>query len=288
MNFKRLLRIIFSLLVLFFQNTQCLAWTVAPVRFEIKAEKGKEYTFTFSVLNESQLYQKRFEIQTDDWIINKNNDFLRKAFNKEIDSKYFASKWIKVSPMQFVVPPGETRNIRFTVTVPNDLASDGEYTAGIFVGERNIEKPPKGEKVIHIKQDTYIGVIVYTRVGKENEKVIFKNLQIESKPQSKELSELILLPTFENLGNIHGRGHISIKLEPLSESGQKEAKEKKLEDEIDGGEVVVLRESEVTYPVSLPFPLMLGNEWKFVVKTDFGNSTPVLVGTKRFKISVSK
>ena len=129
------------------------AWTVSPVRFEIKAQKGKEYTLTFAVLNESQLYQKRFEIQTDDWTIDKNNNFLRKAFNKEVSNPYSAISWVRVTPQQFVLPPGETKNIRFTVTVPTDLPETGDYSLGIFVGEKNIEKPPKGEKVVHIKQD---------------------------------------------------------------------------------------------------------------------------------------
>ena len=253
------------------------AWTVSPVRFEIKAQKGKEYTLTFAVLNESQLYQKRFEVQTDDWTINKKNDFLRKAFSTEVNNKYSATSWIKVTPQQFVVPPGETKNIRFTVSVPKDLQGDGEYSTGIFVGEKNIEKPPKGEKIVHIKQDTFIGVIVYVRLGAEKQNVVLKDLKIETKPAGKDLAKIILLPGYENHGNIHSRAQITVKMEPLSEV-KEEPKE------FAAGELVVLRESELTFPVDVPTPLMSGSEWKFTVSADFGGDIPVLVGTKKYKI----
>lgn len=266
------------LCIILFPNLPALAWTVAPVRFEVKAEKGKEYTLTFSVLNESQLYQKRFEIQTDDWVINKNNDFLRKAFAQGVENKYSATSWIKVTPMQFVVPPGETKNIRFTISVPNDVPIDGDYTAGIFVGEKNIEKPPKGEKIVHIKQDTFIGVVVYVKLGEEKYSVTLKNLEVKSKPLSNGLNKVTILPTYESQGNIHARGQIQIKLEPLSKIGDLQVKE------LNVGEVVILRESEITYPIDFPAPVSANSEWKITVKTDFGHSVPVLVGTKTYKV----
>ena len=265
-------------LIIIFQNAPCLAWTVAPVRFEVKAEKGKEYTLTFSVLNESQLHEKRFEIQPDDWIIDKKNDFLRKAYNKGIENKYSATSWLKVTPMQFVAPPGQTKNIRFTVTVPNDAPLNGEYSTGIFVGEKNIEKPPKGEKIVHIKQDTFIGVIIYVKIGEEKSSVVLKDLKVDTKAIAKGLNKITLLPVYESLGNVHSRGTIQIKVEPISNS------EVKVPKNVDGGEVVILRETEVAFPVDIPVPLPANSEWKFVVNADFGGNIPVLVVTKKYKV----
>ena len=264
--------------IVFLQNVPSLAWTVSPVRFELKAERGKEYTLTFEVLNESQLYQKRFEVQTDDWVIDKNNNFLRKAFNKEVDNKYTATSWVKVTPQQFVVPPGQTKKIRFTVKIPIDLSSEGEYSTGIFVGEKNIEKPPKGEKIVHIKQDTFIGVVVYVRVGEEKQEVVLKDLKVETKPQEKGLNKTILLPVFESRGNVHARAEVKVKIEPLSQINLDVPKG------FDAGEVVVLRESELAFPIDVPVSLPANSEWKFVVSADFGKHTPVLVGTKRYKV----
>lgn len=279
-NRKIFVALVYPCLVLIFMfssNLSAMAWTVAPVRFEIKGQKGKEYTLTFSVLNESQLYEKRFEIQTDDWIINKNNDFLRKAFTPEIENKYSATSWIKVTPMQFMVPPGETKNIRFTISVPDDVAIDGDYSAGIFVGEKNIEKPPKGEKIVHIKQDTFIGVIVYVKLGEEKHSLTLKNLEVKSKPVSNGLNKVTILPTYESRGNVHARGQVQVKFEPTSKTSS-EIKE------INAGEVVVLRESAVTYPIDLPDPLPANSEWKITVKTDFGSHIPVLIGAKTYKV----
>jgi len=272
------LSVLLFLWIIFFQNLPSLAWTVSPVRFELKAERGKEYTLTFEVLNESQLYQKRFEVQTDDWIIDKYNNFLRKAFNKEVDNKYTATSWIKVTPQQFVVSPGQTKKIRFTVKVPVDLPSEGEYSTGIFVGEKNIEKPPKGEKIVHIKQDTFIGVVVYVRVGQEKQDVILKDLKVETKPQNKDLNKVVLLPVFESNGNVHSRAEVTVKVEPLSQTATDVPKE------FSAGEVVILRESELAFPIDIPKPLPVNSEWKFVVSADFGKKVPVLVGTKKYKV----
>ncbi|GEM_PF-2228941 len=272
---------IFLLSINFIYALNAHAWTVSPVRFEIKAQKGKEYTLTFAVLNESQLYQKRFEIQTDDWTIDKNNNFLRKAFNKEVSNPYSAVSWIRVTPQQFVLPPGETKNIRFTIAVPTDLPVAGDYSLGIFVGEKNIEKPPKGEKVVHIKQDTFIGVIVYVKIGEEKQDVILKSLTVDSKPQGNQHSKITLYPVFGNSGNTHARGKMIVKIEPVSLDFAP-GKENKFE----VGEVVVLREAEVKFPVDIPVPLQNGSEWKFTLSTDFGGNTPIIVGTKNYKVSV--
>ena len=263
-------------IVILFHCATAMAWTVAPVRFEVNAEKGKEYTLTFSVLNESQLYQKRFEIQTDDWTIDNKNNFLRKAFNKEVNNKYSATSWIKVTPQQFVVPPGGTKNIRFTIRIPNNLEALGEYSTGIFACEKNIEKPPKGEKIIHIKQDTYIGVVVYVRIGEEKPVVVLKDLKVDTKPITKGLNKVIVLPTFESQGNIHSRGQISVKLEPMDQNQAPK--------EYNAGEIVVLRESEVTFPIEIPEPLPTDSEWKITVSTDLGKKNPILVGTKKYKV----
>lgn len=285
------------------------SWTVSPVRFEVKGERGKEYTFAFSVLNESQLYEKRFEIMLDDWIIDKENNFLRKAFNKEIKIKNSAKNWIKATPMHFVLPPGETKNIRFTVSIPEDVPSDGEYSTGIFVGEKNIDKPPKGEKVIHIKQDTFIGVIVYVKVGKEKHDVTLTNLKVKSEPLGNGLNHVVLLPVFKNNGNVHARANLKIKMEKLSndlkviktkaevvnKKNSKSIKNTKAEsksieggleipEEFEGGEAVVLRESEIIFPVSIPVPIPSGTEWKFTVRADFGNNIPLIIGKKTYKV----
>ena len=67
-------------------------------------------------------------------------------------------------------------------------------------------------------------------------------------------------------------------LEPEPEKGNLVKKE------LNAGEVVVLRESEVTYPIDFPESLPANSEWKITVKTDFGDSAPILVGAKTYKI----
>ena len=131
--------------------------------------------------------------------------------------------------------------------------------------------------MVHIKQDTFIGVIVYVKIGEEKHEVILKDMKVSTKPTKEDLSRLTVIPIFECKGNIHSRAKLSVKLE--SSSNPSEAKE------FDAGELVVLRESEIQYPIDIPEPLPKGTEWKLTVKADFEDEdSPVLVGTKKYKI----
>lgn len=290
---------LFSLAIIFSSFFQsAYAWTVSPVRFEIKGEKGKEYTLSFTVLNESQLFQKRFKVVADDWILDDRSNFVVRSISKEpITNNYSATSWVKVTPTQFVIPPGASRKVRFTVTIPQDLPSDGTYCTGIFVGEENIEKPPKGKKVVNIQQHTFIGVVAYITIGQEKESVTLTNITGEAQPVGSGLSSVAVLPFFENTGNVHSRGLLKLKLTPTtplkpmkikSPDGKKEEDydPETIQKEILVEDVVILRESKLAYPITIPQFIPQGSEWDFELKADFGKKVPLLVGKKHFKVPI--
>lgn len=279
-----------SLVVLFSLtlNLNSYAWTVNPVRFEVKAEKGKEYTLSFTVLNESQLAQRRLKIFTDDWGLDKRNGFIIKSLSMgSYENPHSAVDWIKVTPTQFVLPPGASRKVRFTLTIPPTLPAEGDYTAGIFVQEENIEKPPKGLRTVFIKQSSIIAVVVYVTVGKESLTVSLDNLATESGAvQEKGFSQVTVLPSFNNTGNTHTRGKISLMLTPVDSEANSKLKDKiePIDKEVLVEDVVVLRESMVEYPIILPQYLPIGSEWSVEMRSDFGKSIPILVGKKKFTV----
>lgn len=284
------LKIFISLITLFLFtcNLYSFAWTVNPVRFEVKAEKGKEYTLSFTVLNESQLAQRRLKIFTDDWGLDKRNSFIIKSLSMGLyETPHSAVDWIKVTPTQFVLPPGASRKVRFTLTVPANLPADGDYTTGIFVQEENIEKPPKGLRTVFIKQSSIIAVVVYVSVGQEKITVSLDNLTAESNGSpEKGFSQVTVLPHFNNTGNIHTRGKISLKLIPTESEKNIKLKDKiePIDKEIFTEDVVILRESMVEYPIVLPQYLPVGSEWSVEMKSDFGKKIPLLVGKKKFTV----
>lgn len=277
------------------------AWTVSPVRFEIEGEKGKEYTFAFSVLNESQLREVRFETKVDDWVLSEDNTFLVKGHSKGLpDVPYSAKPWIRITPQQFVIPPGGVRKVRFTVTIPQDLPSDGDYTSVILVGEKNLEEPPK-EKGVFIKQTTFVGVVLYATVGEKTKNVVLNDLDFKSSSVAEGLNRVTLINRFENKGNTHSRGNLYIKLKPISYpdivSAKTEAKKDEkskgnpeilplgeIKKEIDGGEVVLMREAMLNFEYPLEQFLPAGSEWEVEVKADFGKNQPILVGKKTYKV----
>lgn len=296
---KFLNKLFFLILISFFIcSNNAFAWTVSPVRFEIKAERGKEYTLSFTVLNESQLFQKRFKVGVDDWVLDERSNFIVKGISQiPIDTKYSASSWVKVTPTQFVTPPGASRRIRFTLKIPNDIP-DGGYHTGIFVGEENIEKPPKGTRVVHIKQNTFIGVVVYVKIGQETESVKLTNIKAEETFTKNGFATVTILPEFNNLGNIHSRGILKLKVKPLSTDLMRKIKVKsedgKTEENFDPDsiqkeivieDVVVLRDSMILYPITIPQPIPFNTEWDFELKADFGKKVPLLVGKKHFKVT---
>jgi len=288
-NYKLIL-----LLIFFFVSTATLdsfAWTVSPVKFELKGEKGKEYTLSFSVLNESQTAQKRFKLVVDDWGLDKRANFVIKGYSSgTLEVKESAVPWLKVTPTQFVVPPGGSRRVRFTVSIPPDVQGDGDYTAGIFVSEENIEKPPKGKRIVFIKQNTLIGVVLYTQIGQEKQNISLTNLLVESAlSEEKESYNVAVIPVFENMSNIHLRGNIKVLLTPsLDQILTKEQKAAidAVEKELLFEDTVVLRDSYVEHPFKIPQPLPAGSEWLFEVKADFGKQVPLLLGKKKFKVPI--
>jgi hypothetical protein len=276
------------LLILLTSNLCSFAWTVNPVRFEVKAERGKEYTLSFTVLNESQISQKRLKIFIDDWGLDNRNNFIIKSFAMDsYDKSYSAADWVKVTPAQLVLPPGATRKVRFTLTIPADLPADGEHTLGIFVKEESIEKPPKGLRTVLIKQNSIIAVVVYVSIGQEKLNVSLDNLTVESnKSSEKGLSQVVILPHLHNAGNNHTRGKISLMLTPSESAANEKLKDKikEVERDIVIEDVVILRESKVEYPITLPQYLPVGSDWLVELKSDFGKKLPLISAKKRFTV----
>lgn len=291
-----------TILILILTQIFCIipsfAWTVSPVRFEIDAEKGKEYTFAFSVLNENQLREIRFDTMAEDWIIGAGNAFTvlnesNRAQNPNLKS---AASWIKITPQQFVIAPGQVRKVRFTVKVPDDATLSGDYTTTILVGEKNIEKPPKGERQVFIKQTAVVAVIIYISIGEKTKEVSLKGIDFTSRSLGGEANEVTIIPSYENKGNSHGRGKLTLKMKPLfypeimnenlPENAVKLLPEGELKKELDAGEVVVLRESSRSNPIPIEQPLPTGSEWEFELIGDFGKNHPLVIGKKTYKIPV--
>lgn len=296
MSFYKQINLLLVLAIsLFIFSLPSKAWTVSPVRYEIEAEKGKEYTLAFSVLNENQFRSVRFQTQVKDWGLSGDNVFYTEEEKGRPDVKQSAKDWVRVSPKQFVVGPGAVKKIRFTLKIPEDLPVDGDYTTGIFVGEKTIDKKPEGETTVQIKQNAYIGVVLYITVGKKNEKVVLKGIDFKSRPVAEGLNEVSVVPTFENQGNVHSRAMIRLKLEPISypdvdDKNASKGKKKqilplsKIKKVLKDIELVVLRESTISYSHPLPQYLPAGSEWKIEVLADFGKKIPVLIGRKKYKV----
>lgn len=108
------------------------AFNITPSRGEIVVEAGGECTGEYSVTNQDDKSVK-VKIFADNWVIQKGRD---------------ATKWLKVSPSEIVIPPKASRVVTYTVKAPKE--AEGEYTSSIVF--RSLDATPVGDAIDAITQ----------------------------------------------------------------------------------------------------------------------------------------
>lgn len=103
---------------------------VAPDTFEMRVERGQIAKDKIRILNQSD-----FPIP----LLAKTSDFTaqeetgRMLINEsENDSSFAARKWIKIAKPNFILDPGETETVNFSVEVPKNAEPGGHYATVLF------------------------------------------------------------------------------------------------------------------------------------------------------------
>ena len=209
--------------------------SVSPIRVEHLVKQGEKGTDMISVTNDGTA-PTRLRVSIEDWALTRDGNPM---FMKAENSRYSCAEWIRINPVDFRLAPGQTREVRYTIAVPQGV-EDGGYRAAIIF--ETVPDVTPGEKVKRVFLRGRIVTILYELVGKPTPEGHSKGLRVELKKEGVDL-----IVALQNTGKVHYRtkGSITVK-----DSDGKKAFE------VDMPDVPVLPESErevkVSYDKTIP------------------------------------
>jgi P pilus assembly chaperone PapD len=222
--------------------------SVSPIRVEHLVKQGEKGTDMILVTNDGEA-STRLKVSIEDWTLTKDGN---PVFMKVGGNLYSCAEWIRINPVDFRLAPGQTREVRYTLTVPQGI-EDGGYRAAIIF--ETVPEVTPGEKIKRVFLKGRIVTILYEVVGKPIPQGHANSLKTELK---KEGIDFIL--SLQNTGKVHYRtkGTITVK----DEKGEKAF-------EIEIPDVPVLTESEREIKVTYDKPIPKG-QYTAIAVVDIG------------------
>jgi P pilus assembly chaperone PapD len=184
---------------------------VNPIRAEHQIESGASETNVIEVRNAGN-QAVRVKAQAQDWTMNRKGEV---AFARAGSTPGSLSAWLEINPTDFQIEPGQTKEIRYTLTIPAGVRT-GSYREAIIVeGMPAQQGPPSPKKMaIHGR----FGVMIYETVGKPDIRDKFTDFQVL--PERKQMKFIVSLA---NAGTAHFRPKKS-KVTIKNSQGQEVAK----------------------------------------------------------------
>ena len=167
--------------------------SVSPIRVEQIGKPGDRGTDMVSVTNGGS-DPTRLKVSVMDWTLTKEGT---PTFQKPGGAPYSCASWIKVNPIDFRISPGQTREVRYTVTIPEGTPEGGYRAAIVF---ETVPDVVPGEKIRRVFIRGRIATILYTVVGKPAAQGHANSLKVEIK---KDGADFTL--TLQNTGKVHYR-----------------------------------------------------------------------------------
>jgi P pilus assembly chaperone PapD len=208
-------------------------------------EKG---TDMISVTNDGTA-STRLKVSIEDWALTKDGN---PTFKKVEGNPYSCAEWIRINPVDFRISPGQTKEVRYTVSVPQGI-EDGGYRAAIIF--ETVPDVTPGEKMKRVFLRGRIVTILYEVVGKPIPQGHANSLKTERKKGG-----IDFILSLQNTGKVHYRlkGGITVK----DEKGEKAF-------EVEIPDVPVLPESEREIRVSYEKPIPQG-KYSAIAVVDIG------------------
>jgi hypothetical protein len=129
---------------------------VSPLRLEVSSYPGV-VTRELSVKNGDEYDEVTVNIYKGDWALGEEGKIL---YYPADSLPYSCSPWITINPTEFVLPPGEMKNIRVTFEIPSE--SKGGYWSVIFFEG----KPPEEEEWTPlVKLSGRVGITTYLDIA---------------------------------------------------------------------------------------------------------------------------
>lgn len=131
---------------------------VSPIRVTLKVNQGEEYTNSIRVLNSGD-EPTRLRAYVEDWYL---DEVGTPVFQPVGTQKHTASLWIDAAPADFLLEPGQTEYVRFTVKVPKSTVEHG-YHGTLILETLPLNRANTGIKQMFVQGR--IACMMYVTVG---------------------------------------------------------------------------------------------------------------------------
>lgn len=145
--------------VLFFFILQAVTFagvSVSPLQQTVVVKPGKKTNFSINLANNQRSSQTRpspVKVEIIDFEVSDRGQL---SFGQEYKHSRSAVDWISIDESQFVLVPGQSRQLKLTVTAPID--ADGDYWAAAMI---SLGESQKDEKGVQVKLRTASGIFIH-------------------------------------------------------------------------------------------------------------------------------
>ena len=144
---------------------------VSPIRAEHQIEAGGSETNVIQVRNAGPK-AVRVKAQAQDWQMNRKGEV---TFARAGSTPGSLAAWLEINPTDFQVEPGQTKEIRYTLTIPAGAKTGSYHEAIIVEGMPAQPGPPTPKRMaVHGR----FGVMIYETVGKPEIRAKFTDFQV--------------------------------------------------------------------------------------------------------------
>lgn len=221
---------------------------ISPIRAEHEIKPGGSLTDVFMIRNNAA-GPIRIKVYCENWTIREDGTA---AFIGSTPTTYSSKDWIIVNPQDFRMNPGETKSVRYTVTVPPDTPPAGYHSSISFETVPDTVGEQAGNRMLFTGK---IAAAVYVIAGDAAVEGDLVDLSLGSKNNAP-----ALVLTLNNTGHVHFRTKGTIQV--FAASGDKIF-------DLDIPDDVILPESRRDIPCALPRPLEPGT-FRVVCRLDIG------------------
>jgi len=134
---------------------------VSPIRVTVRMEAGEEYTNALRVLNSGE-EPVRLRAYLEDWYL---DEVGTPIFLPTGTLDRTASLWVDAAPVDFLLEPGQTEFVRFTIKVPKEVVEAG-YHGTILLETLPLNRAESGQMQMFVQGR--IACMMYVTVGNPN------------------------------------------------------------------------------------------------------------------------
>lgn len=168
---------------------------VSPVRFDLSIARGTSQELSLNLFGSKGFPNQDLIIYPTDLFMSRTGAL---SFEGR-ESKISAVKWIKMETSKLSVLENQTKEVKFTISIPSN-ASPGEYYAVIMVEPENSLEFRDKKDPIKLNMKTRIAVVVVLEVPG---RTFLKKGEVYEVKVAETDTVIKIISSFKNSGNIH-------------------------------------------------------------------------------------